>query len=147
MDWVNLYLGLHGRLTRQPFWIGVLILAAVEFAIQLVADQFQSERMSAVFDLITTYPEFALAVKRAHDRNIPTWIIVVFFALNVAVDLMLFAGYGLNPTARPVQFYVIAVPGLLLFLVLLIELGFRRGTQGDNRYGPDPLVTKPLSRD
>jgi uncharacterized membrane protein YhaH (DUF805 family) len=28
----------------------------------------------------------------------------------------------------------------IVSLALLIELGFRRGTPGPNRYGPDPLA-------
>jgi uncharacterized membrane protein YhaH (DUF805 family) len=28
----------------------------------------------------------------------------------------------------------------------LIELGFQRGTAGDNRYGPDPLAVTPASK-
>jgi uncharacterized membrane protein YhaH (DUF805 family) len=34
---------------------------------------------------------------------------------------------------------IIAVPFTVLGLVLLVELGFRKGTTGPNRYGPDPL--------
>ena len=28
----------------------------------------------------------------------------------------------------------------LVTIVMLIKLGFRRGTRGPNKYGPDPLV-------
>jgi len=37
MDWVDLFTGFHGRISRQPFWIGVLVLAVVEIACQAVA--------------------------------------------------------------------------------------------------------------
>jgi uncharacterized membrane protein YhaH (DUF805 family) len=35
----------------------------------------------------------------------------------------------------------ILIPYLVFGLALTIDLGFRRGTVGPNRYGPDPLET------
>ena len=35
---------------------------------------------------------------------------------------------------------VVTIPFLVLLLALIIELGFRKGTPGPNRYGPDPLA-------
>jgi|SRR6476660_1312504 uncharacterized membrane protein YhaH (DUF805 family) len=143
MDWVGLFTKFDGRISRKPFWIGMLILAAFEVAIQLASDSFDSERMGVVLDLIVTYPEFAVLVKRAHDRNISTWVVGTFIALSVAVDLFALAGYGLNRVTQPILFYLVIVPLGLFALVLLVDLGFRRGTEGDNRYGPDPLLAKP----
>jgi len=37
--------------------------------------------------------------------------------------------------------YILNVPLLLLVIALVIELGFRRGTAGPNRFGPDPLAS------
>jgi uncharacterized membrane protein YhaH (DUF805 family) len=36
----------------------------------------------------------------------------------------------------------IAVPFTVLLVALMIELGFRRGTIGPNRYGPDPVASR-----
>ena len=36
---------------------------------------------------------------------------------------------------------LIAVPFTILTLFLLVELGFRKGVDGPNQYGPDPLGT------
>jgi uncharacterized membrane protein YhaH (DUF805 family) len=41
-----------------------------------------------------------------------------------------------------VLMFIIAVG--LVTIVMLIELGFRRGTRGPNRYGPDPLAKTRL---
>ena len=35
---------------------------------------------------------------------------------------------------------LIAVPFTILALFLLVELGFRKGVEGPNQYGPDPLA-------
>ena len=36
---------------------------------------FEGDRLSAIVDLAFTYPEFAVAVKRGHDRNMPLWLV------------------------------------------------------------------------
>jgi uncharacterized membrane protein YhaH (DUF805 family) len=35
---------------------------------------------------------------------------------------------------------IIAIPFTVFGLALLYELGFRKGTEGPNQYGPDPLA-------
>jgi uncharacterized membrane protein YhaH (DUF805 family) len=44
-------------------------------------------------------------------------------------------------TANPIN-SLILVPFAFLGVVLIVELGFRRGTNGPNRFGPDPLSGK-----
>ena len=92
------------------------------------------------------FPQFVIAVKRAHDRNISTWIVSTWLVLLVTTDVLDF--FGWLPTRLNLN--VFSPTNLLLFaylmvagiisLALLIELCFRRGTNGPNRYGPDPLA-------
>jgi uncharacterized membrane protein YhaH (DUF805 family) len=90
--------------------------------------------------LAFTYPEFALAVKRSNDRNLSPWVVALFFAGNVALDLFTLFN-GAIDTSDPVN-GIILIPFALLGLVLIVELGFRPGTSGPNRFGPDPLSGK-----
>jgi uncharacterized membrane protein YhaH (DUF805 family) len=53
------------------------------------------------------------AVKRLHDRDRSGWFYLIFFVPVIGT------------------------------LWLLVELGFLRGTQGENRFGPDPLMVRP----
>jgi uncharacterized membrane protein YhaH (DUF805 family) len=130
----------HGRINREPFWIGFGILAAVEIAAQWLAGQVEGDTLSTILDLAFTYPEFALAVKRANDRNLTPWVVALFFAVNVALDLFTLLN-GPIDTTNPVNAVILA-PFALLAIALLVELGFRRGTDGPNRFGPDPLAGK-----
>ena len=57
-----------------------------------IAEQIQGDRLSAIVDLAFTYPEFAIAVKRGHDRNMPLWLIGAFFAASVLLDLLTVLG-------------------------------------------------------
>jgi uncharacterized membrane protein YhaH (DUF805 family) len=135
MDWHHLLTSIEGRINRKPFWIALLCLSVPE----LVAHFALGERWSSIVGLILAYPDFAVLAKRGHDRNVPTWVAGVFIAgatvLNILVLLDL-----VGPLANPnTLFYVIGVPLGIVALILLIDFGFRRGTVGPNRYGPDPL--------
>jgi uncharacterized membrane protein YhaH (DUF805 family) len=135
ISWPHLLTSLNGRISRKPFWLALLGLSAIE----IVAHLAMGERWSATVSLLLAYPEFALFAKRGHDRNVSAWVPGVFIAaasiLNVLVLLDL-----VGTLAEPnTLFYVIGIPVGIMGLVLLIDFGFRRGTVGPNRYGPDPL--------
>jgi uncharacterized membrane protein YhaH (DUF805 family) len=98
------------RLARAPYW-WCSLAAWAAFAVLFV---FFEESLGRPSTLIL-YPPFlwilaALAVKRLHDRGLG--------ASHLAWVLL--------PALGP--------------LWLLITLGFRRGTEGDNQFGPDPLL-------
>ena len=139
MDWVHLFTSFEGRITRQPFWIAVAIFVAIDIAVSLT---ISGDRLSAVIDLVLTYPQFAVCAKRGHDRNTPKWVVGLFFAINAIFDVLVLAGLvtlGDLKSAPPTLAMVFAIPFFVLGLALIIDLGFRRGTVGPNRYGPDPL--------
>lgn len=141
MNWINLFTSFEGRISRQPFWIGVIILSVIEAVVSLLTYQSEADRIASIIDLILTYPEFAVAAKRAHDRNIATWIIGLFFAGSVIFDLLVLGGWIDKSNTELATPLAIAVVLWGIFgLVVLVDLGFRRGTEGPNRYGPDPLA-------
>ena len=138
MDWIYLFTSLNGRISRQTFWIGFAFLAAAELANSSLAYVIESERLRAIPDLALTYLEFALATKRANDRNLPPWVVALFFGINTALDLFILFTGSFDPVSPIAE--IITLPFAILGVILLIELGFRRGTEGPNRYGPDPLA-------
>jgi len=138
MDWIYLFTSLNGRISRQTFWIGFAFLAAAELANSSLAYVIESERLRAIPDLGLTYLEFALATKRANDRNLPPWVVALFFGINTALDLFILFTGSFDPESPIAE--IITLPFAILGVILLIELGFRRGTEGPNRYGPDPLA-------
>jgi uncharacterized membrane protein YhaH (DUF805 family) len=140
MDWLYLFNSFHGRIGRQTFWFAFIIVLIVEFIGHYVAEQLQGDRLSAIVDLAFTYPEFAVTIKRAHDRNMPDWVLIAFFAAGAFLDLLMvlgFAGTDENPSLISLA---VAIPFSVLALALLVELGCRKGTEGPNQYGPDPLA-------
>ena len=141
MDWVYLLSSFEGRISRKTFWIGIAVLIVAELAAYLIAEALQGDRLSAIADLAFIYPEFAIAVKRAHDRDLPIWILVAFFGGEAVLDLLTVLEMSGSSEQPSVMSLFIAVPFTVLLVALLIELGFRRGTIGPNQYGPDPVAS------
>jgi len=140
MDWLNLFNSFEGRIGRQTFWIAMGAVAVVNVLACYVAQEMTGERVSAIVDLAFTYPEFAVAAKRSHDRNLPLWLLAIFFAANAVLDLFTVLGWAGTSDEPSTLSLVVALPFTVFGLALLVELGFRRGTKGPNRFGPDPLM-------
>jgi len=139
MDWVYLLTSFEGRISRKTFWIAIAVLVAAEILAHFIAEALQGDRLSAIIYLAFTYPEFAIAAKRANDRDLPIWILIVFFGGGAVLDLLTVLGLaGSNEQPSMVSLFI-AIPFTVMLVALMIELGFRRGTIGPNRYGPDPV--------
>jgi uncharacterized membrane protein YhaH (DUF805 family) len=110
MTWVSLFGRLRGRIPRSTYW-RAMIFASATFIVAFLVLEANVSRTSTLL----VYPPFfwatlALSAKRYHDLG------------RSAAWLLL-----------------LAIP-LVGVAWVAFELGFRRGTRGENRYGPDPLV-------
>ncbi len=139
MDWNYLYTSFDGRINRKPYWIANLVLILCGMTLLILILSTLGMFAALVFGLVWIYPTFSLNVKRAHDRNRPTWLVVVFFGLLVFINLIQIFGFdriGGEPTAF---FLIVAIPWFLLALFFFVDLGFLRGKAGPARSGPAPL--------
>ena len=156
MRWIYFFGNFDGRISRKTFWLATLVLFVVEVLLATIADMTASglaneaagDVAGDIVLLVFLYPQFVISVKRGHDRNIATWVIVACYALVAVSDALNLLGLletrmnlKVLSTANVFSFAVITIVGIVS-LALLIELGFRRGTPGPNRYGPDPLERK-----
>ncbi len=141
MDWPYLLNEFHGRIGRQTFWIAMGAVYILNVLACLLADQIQGDRLSAIVDLAFTYPEFAITLKRAHDRELPVWLLIAFFTANAVFDFLDVLGLpiAVNDSSNMLALAT-TIPFAVFGVALLVELGFRRGTAGPNKYGPDPLA-------
>jgi uncharacterized membrane protein YhaH (DUF805 family) len=140
MDWAYLFNSFDGRISRRTFWTAMVALLIAEIIAHIIAEAIQGDRLSAIVDLAFTYPEFAIAAKRGHDRDMPLWLLIIFFCAGAVLDLLTVLQLSGTDEEPSMLSIFIAVPFTVLGLALLIELGFRRGTVGPNQYGPDPLA-------
>ena len=138
-----LLFALHGRIGRARFWSGSLILAAISFAaayliLAAVGVSHQAVLLSMVVAFLLAYPSYALMAKRFQDRDKPGWIalfaIVPVYGINLLQTFRFIDPYEPTPLSHVLNYAAIGVG-----LWILLELGFLKGTNGPNRYGPDPL--------
>lgn len=131
MDWKYLFTSFEGRISRKPFWLGLLVLMATQWIVGILlfaalgfslmhgadpvmspGDMFLLKTFGVLLPLLVTlvflYPSVAIYTKRWHDRGKSGWWMLIFF-----------------------------IP-LLGFVWFLVECGFLPGTEGPNRYGNDP---------
>ena len=88
------------------------------------------------YQLISILPYSAVTTRRLHDRNISGWYFLIYMILNYipAVALFLPALDRMLP-----QFFDVAVSLAMLAIFIVTIL---KGTEGPNRFGPDPLATR-----
>ncbi len=146
MDLVQILTSLDGRINRARYWLGAVIVTAASVAGTLLAVAvFGISQTSVVLTVLIAlalfYPTYALMAKRFQDRDKPGRTALYGLAPIYAVNLV--QTFGMIPIGGPgllPRLCDAVVIGLTLWLV--IELGVLKGTQGPNRYGPDPLGQK-----
>jgi uncharacterized membrane protein YhaH (DUF805 family) len=149
----NLLLGFDGRIPRTQFWIGLVIIVAAELILMWLLDiPFFPDALKDVsvrliefaIQVIVLYPTAAIAVKRLHDRDKPGIYVLWLIGLTLIIAFTNLFGLTDDPKNPGSLDFVLGFCAAVIGLAFLVELGFRRGTAGDNRYGPDPL-TQPTS--
>ena len=92
----------------------------------------------------------AITVKRLHDLNRSGWWAVAILIVNrlsyIYYGLFFGLYFGVDiSTARELLLVMLAVALSLLQTWIVIELFFVIGTDGPNRFGPDPTRAAPTS--
>lgn len=138
-----------GRIGRASFWFGIILLAiASPFSIGTVlSDNPFYETMAKIhkygfsglaWSLVLLIGVAALMTKRLHDRG-RSGIYAALFYLPAAVAAMLYF-FPSNPLAQDIvqwSNWITAFAGTA-GVWFLFQLGFFPGTEGANKYGPDP---------
>lgn len=120
----------RGRIVRRDFWIWQGIWLVCMTTLFTVAGWGWLDTQTAAFMVVCLlWPASAIIVKRLHDRNRRG-----YWALLFVLAWMLMAGnWSMLGSLLPVLVGQL-LPGII-FLIMLLELGLFRGTQGDNRFG------------
>jgi len=161
-----------GRIQRLYWWIGSLVVgmvtgmasSTIEFvarsyglgAVDADTNQFEPTgvlgALLVAIGILNVWVNYALSAKRLHDRNRSGWWLVaptVTLLIAILLAFVMFAQPGgqREPWNSAAVLFTLATAALGIWLFL--EIGFLRGTEGPNRYGPDPLGQKagdaPLS--
>jgi uncharacterized membrane protein YhaH (DUF805 family) len=159
MNFLQVLFSFNGRINRAKYWLAALFWVVVEIVVfgvlvgmlgshilALGSDASGAEILRTILSfglglilvfLVVFVPMivswFAIGIKRLHDRDQSGWSILLFyFAPAVA------SGIGQNSDSGAVSL-VLGLVSLGISIWAFVVLGCLRGTQGPNRYGPDPL--------
>jgi len=160
MGLLSLYFQPSGRIGRSKFWLGWIGLVLIEgvFNYWLVTGLFGRDPFDPVTkelskpayqllllcNIIFMFPLFVVLAKRFHDRNKGALWTLPYLAVFAAMIVVLMTGNiqpDVRPDAVPSSLAGLAAAYLAVLVWTIVELGFLRGTSGDNRYGRDPLAT------
>lgn len=147
MDWTTLFFSFRGRINRGRYWLVVLtfllawaiyLLGLLMWLGDLNTDSFPTITgkavglmlIGAILAFLAMWSGLAAGVKRLHDREKSGWWILLFW-LGPSI-----AGFGGDTTSGSVS-WVFTIASLALAIWGMVELGFLRGTDGPNDYGPD----------
>jgi uncharacterized membrane protein YhaH (DUF805 family) len=143
MDLIYLLTSRDGRINRAKYWIGAVVLTLASMlgtglAVAAFGVSDTSVRLTVLIAFLLVYPTYALMAKRFQDRDKPGW--TALYALVPIYGINFMQTFGSIGKAEPGMVSTLldlVIVGLSLWL--LIELGILKGTQGPNRFGPDPL--------
>ncbi len=141
----HLYLTTDGRIGRQSFWIGAIVLAVVSIVIAVIVGaifgwlSFAARLIQFIVQLVLAYPAYALMAKRFQDRAKPGTYAAIVIGLNILYSLLALFGIIGAAAAATILGILFGLVMLAIGIWVLIELGILRGTVGDNVYGPDPV--------
>lgn len=145
MDFSHLYLSTEGRIGRQMWWIGHIILAVIGIVVTLIFAglfgqmSFATRLLNFIYVLIVAYPAYAVSAKRFQDRNKNGALGAILIGISVLSALLQLFGMGADPMHPGAISMILSIAILIVAIWYLIELGILRGTVGDNQYGPDPV--------
>jgi uncharacterized membrane protein YhaH (DUF805 family) len=148
MDFKALYLSTEGRISRQTWWIGAIILAVINVVVTLVLLPLVGMGMpdmgklaaagsdaaaisaavgaavqgaawgSLVIFIILAYPAYCLSVKRRHDKNNAGRDVIIYFAVSFILVLIQALGFGY--TMGDVGGVPLPQPSMLYMLVGIV---------------------------
>lgn len=150
MDYARYLFSSRGRLNRARYLAVQLALLAVWFLFWVKAPFQQSDILGWVVAAVMIWINLATTARRLHDRNRSGWWAVAVVAVNRLsfVYYGLFFGLHFGVDVLGIQEMMLVMGAVALSVLqtwIVIELFFVIGTDGANRFGPDPTRAAPTS--
>ncbi len=145
----HFFLSPKGRIARQEFWLGLIVILGVTIAGQLQLDPALAQRPtepikppglgSTLLNLVLVWPSAMISIKRFNDRDRPSWVGVSLGIAMVGMTIANYFGLLLDPETMGSEEKTVFFALLMFVVWAMVDNGLLRGTIGPNRYGPDPL--------
>ncbi len=131
MKFFQICFSFKGRINRAAWWLLNLPVFAI-FTISVITNNFPAKiSLGFILLIVPAWIHLAITVKRWHDKDKSTWWVLLHFIPLVAVFFVLLAQLT---SGWSTVIYLIAI---ITSLWTIFELGFIKGTEGSNQFGPD----------
>jgi uncharacterized membrane protein YhaH (DUF805 family) len=135
------YADFSGRAPRAEYWWFYLGSTIVSFGLGIVGPAI----IGGMFSLAVFVPSLAVTVRRLHDIDRTGWWMLAFVGVFAIIGAMgVVAGLNASglgsqvPMEGSFTFMVLFVVAAIAIGITMLVFMITEGTQGDNRYGPDP---------
>lgn len=139
---MGLFFDFKDRAARAEWWLIIIGVEIVLWIVTWAASALLGEPLRS-FDLarnvLAAVLTLAVTIRRLHDREKSAWWCVVFTVIPTLLMLPTMMADDPYSMSNMMLSAVLMLVGAPLSLWGLVELGFQRGTRGDNRFGPDPI--------
>ena len=131
---------LNGRAPRVEFWCFMLFSLLLNIALTLVDSlPILPIDIASIVSLVMFFPSLAVTVRRLHDLDRSGWYIAIPVGAVLVAALLLILGTTVFASAVVTYLGMsLMIAGLFIEFALLIYL-IKKGTDGANRFGEDPL--------
>jgi uncharacterized membrane protein YhaH (DUF805 family) len=141
------YITFSGRASRSEYWYFFLFNILVGLLVMVIMAVTKLTLLGNLYTLAMLVPGTSAAVRRLHDKNRNGWWyfpVLAWFLLTLVFPYFKVEALSENPIELiAIQSSILLIILLGAFYSLILLIWFcRKGTEGDNRFGPDPLQPK-----
>jgi uncharacterized membrane protein YhaH (DUF805 family) len=126
MDWRWLFSSFEGRITRAKFWAGIIVLWILAIILNLLV----AAAFGINYDPMQPFPRMAPLA----------WIVWLLAALALVYASLAVAAKRWHDRDKSGWWSLIGLVPIIGGVWIIVECGCLPGTEGPNRYGPDPLA-------
>lgn len=125
----------NGRIPRKTFWLALIVMIVITWILEIILFSIFGVSMMSMDPNATPEAQAAAAEQAMSGMAIP---LVILILLTIWPSLAIYAKRW-HDRDKSGWWTLIGLVPIIGGLWMLIELGFLRGTDGPNRFGPDPI--------
>ena len=125
----------NGRIPRKTYWLGLIVMILLVVVLEIILLSIFGVSMMSMDPNATPEAQAAAAEQAMSGMAIP---LVILILLTIWPSLAIYAKRW-HDRDKSGWWTLIGLVPIIGGLWMLIELGFLRGTEGPNRFGPDPI--------
>ena len=133
------YVDFKGRSRRAEYWWFIVAYVGISIVANIIDMAIGNPAVSIIVGLAIFLPSLAVTVRRLHDTDRRGWWILspligaAIAGIGVAMENMAVMAVG------DIAMAVGGITTLILYILIIVWLA-TKGTDGDNRFGADPLA-------